>query len=75
MYFADLSRSWQTHLSVNHPDDCEAQHGAGQDVLPVVVVVGGSAEGDGERHQEEYQGQQQSPGGDWPTAVECSEFS
>ena len=41
----------------------------------MVMVVGGSAQGDGERHQEEYQGQQQAPAGDGPTAVERPEFS
>ena len=41
----------------------------------MVVVVGGPAEGDGERHQEEHQGEQQAPGGDGATAVECPEFS
>ena len=64
-----------THLSVNHPDDWEAQHRARQDVLPVVMVVGGSAQGDGQGDQEEDQGKQQPPGRDWSTAVESSQFS
>ena len=65
----------QTHLSVDHPDDGEAQDGAEQDVLPVVVVVGGPAQGDGEGDEEEGQGQQQSPAGDWSGAVEGSQFA
>ena len=49
------------HLSVYHPNDGESQHRARQDVLPVVVVVRGPAEGDGERNEEEYQRQEESP--------------
>ena len=64
-----------THLSVDHPDDGEAQQGAAQDVLPVVVVVRGSAQGDGQRDQEEGQGDQQPPAGGWAAAVESSQFS
>ena len=40
----------------------------------MVVVVGGSAEGDGERDEEEDEGEQQSPARDWPSAMECSQF-
>ena len=40
----------------------------------MVVVVGGSAEGDGEGDEEEDEGEQQSPARDGPSAVECSQF-
>lgn len=62
-------------LSVNHPNDREAQCRPGQYVLPVVVVVRGAAQGDGERDEEERQGEQQSPAGERSAAVECSKFA
>ena len=65
----------ETDLSVYHPDDGEAQQRPGQDVLPVVVVVRGPAEGDGERNEKEGQWEEQSPARYWPTAVECSKFA
>ena len=41
----------------------------------MVVVVGGSAQGDGQRDQEEGQGDQQPPAGGRAAAVESSQFS
>ena len=70
-----LSICYECYLSVNHPNNGESQQGAGEDVLPVVVIVRGPAEGDAERDQEEHQGDQEPPAGGGPRAVECAEFT
>ena len=72
---ADLGGYGWIIYPIDSVSEEDAEEAPDSDVLPVVVVVRGPAEGDGERNEEEDQWEEQSPARYRPTAVECSQFA